>query len=74
MLFRSLAVMSAADKERDEVVGAYERGLPVAPPKPRFLPEDHERRSELEIWGPRASALAVLLFCAFIVLKLVACG
>jgi hypothetical protein len=64
----------AALKERDEVVSAYERGLPVAPPKPRFLPEDHERRSEFDIWGPRASALAVLLFCAFIVLKLVACG
>lgn len=64
----------AAVKERDEVVSAYERGLPVAPPKPRFLPEDHEQRSELDIWGPRASALAVLLFCAFIVLKLVACG
>ena len=64
----------AALKERDEVVSAYERGLPVAPPKPRFLPEDHERRSEFDVWGPRASALAVLLFCAFIVLKLVACG
>jgi hypothetical protein len=64
----------AAVKERDEVVGAYERGLPVAPPKPRFLPEEHEQRSHFDIWGPRASALAVLLFCAFIVLKLIACA
>jgi hypothetical protein len=64
----------AAVRERDEVVSAYERGLPVAPPKPRFLPEEHEHRSEFDIWGPRASALAVLLFCGFIVLKLVACG
>jgi hypothetical protein len=63
-----------AVRERDEIVSVHERGLPVKQPKPRFLPEDHEQRSDLEIWGPRASALGVLLLCAFIVLRLFACG
>jgi hypothetical protein len=70
----AMAEREQAVRERDEVVGAYERGLPVKEPKPRFLPEDHEERTELEIWGPRASALGVLLLCAFIVLRLFACG
>jgi hypothetical protein len=63
-----------AVRERDEILSVHERGLPVKQPKPRFLPEDHEQRSELEVWGPRASALGVLLLCAFIVLRLFACG
>jgi hypothetical protein len=46
----------------------------VHPPKPRFLPDDHEQRSDFDIWGPRISAVAVLLFCAFIVLRLFGCG
>jgi hypothetical protein len=63
-----------AVRERDEILSVHERGLPVKQPKPRFLPEDHEQRSDLEVWGPRASALGVLLLCAFIVLRLFACG
>jgi hypothetical protein len=64
----------AATRERDEILSVHDRGLPVHPPKPRFLPEDHDRRSDFDIWGPRISALAVLLFCAFIVLRLFGCG
>lgn len=73
---REIAVeeRDAAVKERDEIVRVHERGLPVAQPKPRFLPDDHEQRSEFDIWGPRASAVAVLLLCGLIVLKLIACG
>jgi hypothetical protein len=70
----ALAERDDAVREHDEIKRAYERGLPVTPPKPRFLPEEHERRSELDVWAPRASALGVLLLCAFIVLRLFACG
>jgi hypothetical protein len=69
-----LAERDAAVKKRDEILRAHERDLPVHPPKPRFLPDEHERRSDFDIWAPRASALAVLLLCAFIVLRLFACG
>jgi hypothetical protein len=71
---RAVAERAAAVRERDEVLRLHERGMPVHPPKPRFLPEEHEQRSEFDIWAPRASALAVLLFCAFIVLRLFGCG
>lgn len=73
---RDAAVSERDDavKEHDNILRVHERGLPVHPPKPRFLPEDHERRSVVEIWGPRASALGVLLLCAVIVLRLFACG
>ena len=76
LLERQEAVDARDDavREHDEIKRAYERGLPVTPPKPRFLPEEHERRSELDVWAPRASALGVLLLCAFIVLRLFACG
>jgi hypothetical protein len=70
----ALAERNEAVKERDEILRVHERGLPVKQPKPRFLPEEHEERSEFDIWGPRASALGVLLLCAFIVLRLFACG
>ncbi|HEX6714783.1 MAG TPA: hypothetical protein VF066_15430 [Thermoleophilaceae bacterium] len=63
-----------AVRERDEILRAHERDLPVHPPKPRFLPDDHEQRSDFDIWGPRISAVAVLFFCAFIVLRLFGCG
>jgi hypothetical protein len=70
----ALVERDEAVKEHDDIMRAHERDLPVHPPKPRFLPEDHERRSAVEIWGPRASALGVLLLCAIIVLRLFACG
>jgi hypothetical protein len=70
----ALAERHDAVRERDEIKSVHDRGLPLKPPKPRFLPEDHEQRSELDIWGPRVSALGVLLLCAFIVLRLFACG
>jgi hypothetical protein len=70
----ALAERSAAVKERDEILSVHDRGLPVHAPKPRFLPEDHEQRTDFDIWGPRISALAVLLFCAFIVLRLFGCA
>jgi hypothetical protein len=70
----AVAERTAAVKERDEILSVHDRGLPVHAPKPRFLPEDHEQRSEFDIWGPRISALAVLLFCAFIVLRLFGCA
>jgi hypothetical protein len=76
LLERQEAIDAREDavREHDEIKRAYERGLPATPPKPRFLPEEHEQRSELDVWGPRASALGVLLLCAFIVLRLFACG
>ena len=61
-----------AVRERDEIVSVHERGLPVHPPKPRFLPDDHEDRSDFEIWAPRGVAIGVLLLFAFIVLRLFA--
>jgi hypothetical protein len=61
-------------KERDEILRVHERGLPIHPPKPRFLPEDHERRSQTEVWAPRAAAIGLLLVIAFIVLRLAAGG
>jgi hypothetical protein len=64
----------AAEAKRDEILRIHERDLPIHQPKPRFLPEEHEQRSEFEIWGPRVSALAVLLVCAFIVLRLFGCA
>ena len=70
----AIAAHDAAVKERDEILSVHERGLPLKQPKPRFLPEHHETRTRLDIWGPRASALGVLLLCGFIVLRLFACG
>lgn len=70
----AIAERLGAVKERDEILSVHDRGLPVHPPKPRFLPEDHEQRTDFDIWGPRVSALVVLLFCAFIVLRLFGCG
>jgi hypothetical protein len=61
-----------AVRERDEILRVHERGLPVHPPKPRFLPEDHEQRSDFEIWAPRGAAIGVLLVFAFVVLRLLA--
>jgi hypothetical protein len=62
----------AAVRERDEVMRAHERGLPVVPPKPRFLPENERQRSELEVWAPRGVAIGILLLFAFVVLRLFA--
>jgi hypothetical protein len=60
-----------AVKEREEIVRAHERGLPLHPPKPRYLPEDHhEHRSELAVWAPRAAAFGLLALLAFLVLHL----
>jgi hypothetical protein len=70
----ALVERESAVRERDEILRAHERDLPVHPPKPRFLPEDHEQRSDFDIWGPRVSALVVLFLCAFIVLRLFGCG
>jgi hypothetical protein len=61
-------------REHDEIMRIHERDLPVHPPKPRFLPDEHEHRSPVAIWGSRASAIGVVLLCAIIVLKLFACG
>ena len=70
----AVAERDTAVKERDEILSVHDRGLPVHAPKPRFLPDGHEHRSGLEVWGPRVSALALLLLCALIVLRLFACG
>jgi hypothetical protein len=70
----AVAERDTAVKERDEILRVHERGLPVHAPKPRFLPDEHEQRSELGVWGPRVSALGLLLLCALIVLRLFACG
>jgi len=59
-----------ATQERDEIVSVHERGLPVKQPKPRFLPDDEQPRSDLEVWGPRGVAIGLLVLFAFIVLHL----
>ena len=61
-----------AIRKRDEILSVHERGLPVHPPKPRFLPEDEERQSGFEVWAPRVVAVGILLLFAFIVLRLFA--
>lgn len=70
----AIAERLAATKERDEILRVHDRGLPVHPPKPRFLPEEHEDRTDFDIWAPRVSVIAILLFCAFFVLRLFSCG
>ena len=68
----AIAERDKALEERDEVVSVHERGLPVHPPKPRFLPEDHEERSDFDLWAPRAVAIGLLVFFAFFVLRMFA--
>jgi hypothetical protein len=65
-----------AVKRRDEILRVHERGLPIHPPKPRFLPETEQRRgrSDLERWVPRGAAIGLLLLFAFIVFRLVVGG
>ena len=47
----------------------HDRGLPVRPPQPRFLPQ---RMSGAQDWTGRAIALGLLLTFALVVLKLFA--
>lgn len=60
-----------ARSERDTIVSVHERGLPVVAPQPRHLPVAH-KRSELEIWLPRAVAAGALIVLVLVVLRLVA--
>ena len=61
-----------ATKERDEIVSVHERGLPVTPPKPRFLPDEEQPQTDLDVWLPRGVAIGILVIFAFIVLRLIA--
>ena len=62
----------AANKERDTIVGIHDRGLPVVPPKPRYLPDEPPPPSDFDVWGPRGAAIAALAVFAFILLRLFA--
>jgi hypothetical protein len=60
-----------AYSERDGVISAQQRGLPVMPAQPRHLPPEPER-SPQEVWTPRAIAAGALVLFLLVVVKLFA--
>jgi hypothetical protein len=57
--------------ERDGVISAQQRGLPVMPAQPRHLPSEPER-SPQEVWTARAIAAGALALFLLVVIKLFA--
>jgi hypothetical protein len=71
---KATAERDIAVNERDAVISAHERGLPLRPPKPRYLRDDRPEPSEIDIWLPRAVAIVIVGVFLIVILRLFIMG